>query len=399
MKNRFYFYLSGFFGNFYFERGIWILYLLHLKFSLYEIGILQAILNITMTVFELPSGIISDYLRRRKTLFLGHLFIILYMLIFVFSQDFWFLALGHVIYGIGLSLISGTEESYLYESYEKEGKVESYGKGIGIYVACVTAALALSMGLGGYLQLISWHLIFYMGIFMHLLSLIFIFSLEDVDIYEKSSKQSIKSILNDSYNVLRENTTLIYLIFALAIFSSIISVYYMYGQKLLFNLQIDIKEVGLIFSIISLLQVVISLVSSRISDKYNQKDTIFFILFIILIFYLVSLINNTYVVLLAFIVINTLHALFEPITSVLFNNEVKTNIRATLLSVINLATSLIMAIIFPLIGFFGGYIDLNIVLVIVGMSSLMVCFFCLFVYFKRKQPNSIVESNSSIDIS
>ncbi|MGE7915725.1 MFS transporter [Lysinibacillus xylanilyticus] len=399
MKNRFYFYLSGFFGNFYFERGIWILYLLHLKFSLYEIGILQAILNITMTVFELPSGIISDYLRRRKTLFLGHLFIILYMLIFVFSQDFWFLALGHVIYGIGLSLISGTEESYLYESYEKEGKVESYGKGIGIYVACVTAALALSMGLGGYLQLISWHLIFYMGIFMHLLSLIFIFSLEDVDIYEKSSKQSIKSILNDSYNVLRENTTLIYLIFALAIFSSIISVYYMYGQKLLFNLQIDIKEVGLIFSIISLLQVVISLVSSRISDKYNQKDTIFFILFIILIFYLVSLINNTYLVLLAFIVINTLYALFEPITSVLFNNEVKTNIRATLLSVINLATSLIMAIIFPLIGFLGEYIDLNIVLVIVGVSSLMVCFFCLVVYFKRKQPNRIVESNSSIDIS
>ncbi|MFF2797567.1 MFS transporter [Lysinibacillus xylanilyticus] len=399
MKNRFYFYLSGFFGNFYFERGIWILYLLHLKFSLYEIGILQAILNITMTVFELPSGIISDYLRRKKTLFLGHLFIILYMVIFVFSQDFWFLALGHVIYGIGLSLISGTEESYLYESYEKEGKVESYGKGIGIYVACVTAALALSMGLGGYLQLFSWHLIFYMGIFMHLLSLIFIFSLEDADIYEKSSKQSIKSILKDSYNVLRENTTLVYLIFALAIFSSIISVYFMYGQTLLFNLQIDIKEVGLIFSIISLLQIVTSLISSKISDKYNQRDTIFFILFIILIFYLVSLINNTYLVLLAFIVINTLYALFEPITSVLFNNEVKTNIRATLLSVINFATSLIMAIIFPLIGFIGEYVELNIVLVTVGISSLMVCFCCLFVYFKRKQPNRIVESNSSIDIS
>ena len=72
MKNNKKLLIIGFFGNLFFERGIWVIYLLSIGFNMFEVSILQAILNITMFLTEIPTGYISDKLGRKKGLLLGH---------------------------------------------------------------------------------------------------------------------------------------------------------------------------------------------------------------------------------------------------------------------------------------------------------------------------------------
>ncbi|RXD25484.1 MFS transporter, partial [Acinetobacter baumannii] len=130
---------------------IWVIYLLSIGFNMFEVSILQAILNITMFLTEIPTGYISDKLGRKKGLLLGHSFIALYLVIFLIFHDFWILSLAYILYGIGLTFISGTDQAYLYDSLKYDNSEQLYGKSIAIYNSTIIVALSLAMFIGGYI--------------------------------------------------------------------------------------------------------------------------------------------------------------------------------------------------------------------------------------------------------
>lgn len=65
-KNIIKMYLYGFSSNLYFERSISIIYFLYLGWSLLQISIMQALLNIVMAVTELPTGVLSDKFGKKR---------------------------------------------------------------------------------------------------------------------------------------------------------------------------------------------------------------------------------------------------------------------------------------------------------------------------------------------
>ena len=76
--------LINFFGNGFFDRALWIIYLISNGYSLVTIGILQSLLNFSMFVTEIPTGIFSDRYGRKKSLIIGRIFIILYYVTILF---------------------------------------------------------------------------------------------------------------------------------------------------------------------------------------------------------------------------------------------------------------------------------------------------------------------------
>lgn len=142
--------LINFFGNGFFDRALWIIYLISNGYSLVTIGILQSLLNFSMFVTEIPTGIFSDRYGRKKSLIIGRIFIILYYVtILFFSKNIIILICGFIVYGVGLSFISCSDQALLYD-FIQENNIESEStKILGRYSACITIALAISMGIGG----------------------------------------------------------------------------------------------------------------------------------------------------------------------------------------------------------------------------------------------------------
>ena len=75
---RIFFYNS--FSNIMLELVVWMIYLKEQGWSLAEVAMLEGIFTISQVIFEFPSGVISDKLGHKKTLLLGEIFCILYLL-------------------------------------------------------------------------------------------------------------------------------------------------------------------------------------------------------------------------------------------------------------------------------------------------------------------------------
>jgi len=84
--------------------------------SMTEIFLLQAIFAGTTGLLEFPSGVVADRIGYRRSLVLASVFTLIGWTVYLFSPDFWTIALAEVFVGIGLSLISGTDSAMLYES-------------------------------------------------------------------------------------------------------------------------------------------------------------------------------------------------------------------------------------------------------------------------------------------
>ncbi len=84
--------------------------------SLADVFILQSIFAFAVVVCEVPSGYLADMIGRRNALILGALFHGIGFSILCFADDFFGLVLFEVTVGLGMSLLSGSDLSLLYDS-------------------------------------------------------------------------------------------------------------------------------------------------------------------------------------------------------------------------------------------------------------------------------------------
>lgn len=103
------------FSNLFFERSLFVIFLIHRGFSIAEVALWQSIVNLSMTAGEIPTGVIADKIGKKKALIIGNLLMILYYLFIMFSDSFMEIAAGAFVFGVGSTFISGTEEAFLYD--------------------------------------------------------------------------------------------------------------------------------------------------------------------------------------------------------------------------------------------------------------------------------------------
>lgn len=111
---------------------------------------LLALWSLCVVVLELPAGVLSDRLPRRHLLVAASVSKALGFLIWIPAQSFGLFTLGFFFWGLSESLLSGTEESWLYETLVEAGRKHDYQKikGRGSFFASM--AIAASALIGGY---------------------------------------------------------------------------------------------------------------------------------------------------------------------------------------------------------------------------------------------------------
>lgn len=92
--------------------------------SFLEISLIQSVGFITLLLSEVPSSYVADIWSKKKVMILGLLSLGMSFFILSFADDFFTFLISEIFFALGLSSLSGTEESFLLSTFHSK-KTES----------------------------------------------------------------------------------------------------------------------------------------------------------------------------------------------------------------------------------------------------------------------------------
>ncbi len=124
---------------------------------MHEIFLLQALFGVTIVAAEIPTGYLGDLIGRKRSLIVGSALNLLGFNSLLFAQGFWQLAIFEVTLGVGMSFISGSDISLLYDSIDSK-KREGL-KVIGRFQLAAVGGESVAAILGGLLAVQSFRFV------------------------------------------------------------------------------------------------------------------------------------------------------------------------------------------------------------------------------------------------
>lgn len=169
----------NFFTDFKLYAPVAIIYFARVTNS-YALG--MAVFSVTMVssaFLEIPTGIFSDLIGRKKTVILGALSAVLYSICFALGTSFVILAIGAFFEGLSRSFYSGNNDALLHDTLSQSNQQHKYAEFLGKTSAMFQFALALSALLGSALASFSFVVVMWLSVVPQVLCLIISFFLEE----------------------------------------------------------------------------------------------------------------------------------------------------------------------------------------------------------------------------
>lgn len=334
----------NFLNNMSFERVLWVIYLLDKNMSLIEIGLIQSILNISMFIFEFPSGFIGDRYGRRISLFIGNFMIMTYLFVFLFSDNFYQFCMGSIFYGLGLTFISGSNEALVYDNLKSLNKESKYNNILSKISFISILGLLISIYVGGVLEKISLNLIFIIGIIVRIIASLFILFIKEHPYLSTTQKPTFINIKASIY-FFKTNRLLLYFLFTSSLFISFFSVYVLFGQEILrINGEENLYDISLIFVLLYSLSGIISLVYNKLIKSLTSTYLIFCNSLLIGMLLLLSIYKNIFnYYSIIFIIVGALYEINDLTYNIIINNLSASNLRARIFSMYSLLTTIFMS--------------------------------------------------------
>ncbi len=123
--------LYGFLKNLRFYEAFLILFFLEKGVDYIKIGLLYSVREITIMLFEIPSGLVADAVGRKKTLMAAFFVYILSFITFYFSNHFGLLLLAMLLFALADAFRSGIHKAMIFQYLDVRGrkrqKADYYG--------------------------------------------------------------------------------------------------------------------------------------------------------------------------------------------------------------------------------------------------------------------------------
>lgn len=382
-KNIRFIYLQSFFGNAFFDRAIFMLYLSDRGYSLWEIGLLQSVVNLAMFVLEIPSGMFADRYGRKTSLILGRILLILYFAGMLFSSNVYMFGLTFFCLGVGATFLSGAEEALLFDSAKRAGQTAIFSRIAGRYIAIITLVLAIAMGAGGFLKQVSWSWVFIVSLVFQVIALLVVLFLKEIAGEEASTEKSFLSITKDTVAFLQMNKQVQILIAAIGLFIGISSLYYLFAQDLFQGQGFATQMISSLFAVVSLASAVISWKAHVIEKRFTSRAVLLFIVTASALLYGLIAIDHPWTSVTAFVLLELLFYMFSPIAHSLIQQKLPSTQRSTLLSVMSFLSSLTMFVFSPVVGYMSERIGTALFLSLMGVLSSILVLFGLRKFFAK----------------
>jgi MFS family permease len=354
-----------------------------------QIFTIQAAYALSILLLEVPSGYFADVIGRKKTLFLGAVFMPVGLAVYVFTSSFFAFILAEFIIAIGNSMRSGCDSAFIYDTAVQLKAESEYNKYEGRSAFYTRIGTALSSVLGGLAALLSLNLPFYINIGTSLLMLPLALALVEPKRDTLQSKNPFKDILQICrFSFANPRLRLLMLFSALILSTGIIGIwsYFLYYE----SLGISVGYFGILFAVFQLSSAVGSRSAHSLEKIFGIKNSLLSVMLIGCVFLLLGKIQSPLMILPIFL--NAfLWGLSYPLLLDQMNRLIKSETRATILSVANMTGSLSYVILAPLFGKLVDKFSLPRSYVIMGIYFLAFGVIALFTFHRlfpstQKEP-------------
>jgi MFS family permease len=352
-------------GEFWLIVPILIPYYVSNDLSKTQIFTIQAAYALSILLMEIPSGYLADVIGRRKTLILGALFMPIGIGVYAFTHNFLSFLLAEFIIAIGNSMRSGCDSALIYDTLIQAQDESRYKMFEGRSIYYTRLGTAISSVSGGLLALLSLKMPFYVNMATSALMFPVALALIEPERKKIETVSPLRDILKISrYCYTHPRLRRLMLFGALIQSTGITGVwaYFLYYE----SIGINIGLFGIIFAAWQLSSAFGGRAAHSLETKIGGKRSLYLPLLIALTFLLLGFMKT--ILLLPLIFLNAfLWGFAFPLLLDYVNRLIKSEVRATALSVINMTGSLSFVIVSPIFGRLVDTLSLSKAFIIMGV--------------------------------
>lgn len=175
----------------------------------YALGLsIFSIEMISSSLFELPTGVLSDYIGRRKTVIYGALCAVMAVVFYAIGINYWYLVIGSIFAGLARSFYSGNNGALLHESLRENNQEDEYAEYTGKVSSMFQIALAISALLGGIISYWSFPVVMWLSVVPRLVGFFIALKLIETKLLDTKSENNIFAHLRESISNFKLNKEL-----------------------------------------------------------------------------------------------------------------------------------------------------------------------------------------------
>lgn len=373
------------FINFSFWLPIYAVFFLEHDLGYGAILVLYAILNVSQTILELPSGVLADRWGRRPVLMIGALLQAAGYSLIAFGDTLAFFIPGMICLGIAFAFTSGSDAAFIYDSLAAAGRRDEFKRIEGRAYMYNLIGWAAGGLLGGFIAEQSLSMPFILSGLTSLLAMFVIGLCEEPPRVKEQTTHRI--LFTSALKLIKANRRVQSIIIFASIIYGLLLVCHKFSQPYLLAADIPLASFGVIYFIWLIGAAISSNASGRVESLIGRR--VFFICLPLLaggaIIYLGwrQDIAGAAVALAYQFVWGAL----RPQMNQVINEEVSSNMRATVLSAAGFGSSILYIVTAPFIGMYADRAGFENALLILGSAIIILGLGAAFRFLSHDKSN------------
>jgi MFS family permease len=344
-----------------------------------------SVIFLSQALLEVPAGLLSDFVGRRKTLLIGSFSCFVALFLYALGMNIWVLVAGAVFEGLGRSLFSGTAKALLYETLQEKNRVNEFESIFGKTSSMEQLALGISAALGGFLAIVSLSFVMWIAVVPQLLCFLSTFFFVEPK-RSTGNQDSAITVLKNSFKGIISNRRL-----RLVSMAEVLGFGFgeatFYFQAAFFKMLIPEWQIGLVRSLNHLCGTVSFWYAGQMIKRFGNKTILIgenvlttVIRFLAIVFpsmlspYIIAMTNLTY-------------GLCSTARNTLMQREFSDAQRSTMDSIVSLGGSLFFSVVAVLLGYIAD-ISSPVHAMLAGLSSNILILWVYKRLFQTRQNTS-----------
>ena len=184
-------YLYEIISGFQIVDAVWVLFLLQRGFSIAQAGVAEGVFHVVSMCCEIPSGMLSDMIGRRKTLILSGIISAAGSFCMIAADCFWVILIAMGLNAFSYNLVSGTREALTYDSLLEGGQEDRYLKVSSIQENIYLGIFAMSNLLSVVTVALGYRKAYFISIVQGILSSFVAMRLSEVNVGRENKKEKL----------------------------------------------------------------------------------------------------------------------------------------------------------------------------------------------------------------